>query len=100
MVGDVAGAERQLGRIGVASLSLLGGDFRVLYDTKLAAPASDHPNRFSWACLGYNFGGTVRLFLDAVSQKNWIGNTDKAIVDAVGVNIENLALGEIGKDSC
>jgi len=38
------------------------------------------------------------LTRDAVSEENWIGDSDETVVDAVSVEVRDVARGEIGED--
>ena len=70
----------------------------IFYNAKLVSSVGNHTDRLGWACLGNDLGRTVGLFLDAVTEGNGSCDADEAVVDAVGVDIEDFALGEIGED--
>ena len=91
VVRDVARAEEQLARRRVARLGLRARDLRVLHHVVLAAALRDDADRLGRVGFGHNFGGAVGLLVDAVADKDGVGDAHETVVDAIGVHVENLA---------
>lgn len=98
VVGDVAGAEGELAGAGIAAVGLLFRDLRVLNDAVLVAAAGDDADRLGGVCLGDDLGGAVGLLLDAVAEEDRVGDAHEAIVDAVAVDVLDVACREVGED--
>ena len=92
VVRDVARAEGELRRGGrVARLGLRRGDLRVLHDAVFAAALRDDADGFGRVGFWDDFGGAVGLLADAVPDEDRVGDAHEAVVDAIGVHVEDLA---------
>lgn len=97
MIGDVGGAEGEFA-VGVTLLRLGLGELGVLDDAEGPSPASDDADRLGRLRLGDDLGAALRLLGDAVAEEGRVRDTDEAVVDAVGVDEADLALGDDGED--
>ncbi len=99
VVGDVCCAERERARLGVDLLRLLGRDFGVLHDAVLAFLARDDADTLGWVCLWDDLGAAFGLLGDAVADKDGVSDFDEAVVDAIGVDILDVACAEVVDDT-
>jgi hypothetical protein len=101
MVDDVRGSESQdLFAMAIRNdfMAFPVGYFAVLDHTGLAIFQNDKANGFLGGPFPHDFGGNIESFGEGIANKGGIGDADKAVVDAVRVDVLNLAAFEIRKN--
>lgn len=97
VVCNVSSTERQL-TVRSPLLRLFLAQLRVLHHGESVALGSEDTYTLCGDGLADNLGAGRGITRYATANEDGVGNTDKAVVDAVGVDVLDIVLAEIGED--